>query len=284
MLHQKLILSSCFFMLFFVSISAQDYIYLLNGDTIKAKVTSLESEAVYYSVPYYKPNGDTYRLLKTEIDRVKMFNGTEVFFNRLAKSTNLAGQTKNEIVAKKAREKKALVSAQKLNRRGTDVMYPMNFLIYGGITTPGESMSSFDKGYTLGLEYSNYYNSHIGFVGHISATANQLDYSDSSNFLSGELINSWLMVGGKLGTGTSLSPIRLYIQGIAGVNYMLPANGLEVVKPTLNFAYGGGGGLVIADLIHLGVRYQYAYQKVETASRSSVLGSSYMSLVAGVQF
>lgn len=277
-----------FFLLFIcfsftLSLKAQDYITLMNGETLKVEVQSLTGQYIIFK-SWENKSGETKRLAKTDIDMVKKANGTTVFFNRIpqkAVDSEIA-----EVSTSGFREKstKAPVTIQKLNRRSMEVLYPMNIYLFGGITVPQSAVSSFDRGYTFGAEYTNYYSNHLGFVGHFSGTYNKINYQEKQGSLNGDLGNTWLMGGVKMGTGTMLTPIRLYGQVMIGGNYMLPMNGLDNVESALNLAYSGGGGVVIKDLIHLGLRYNQTRQKVVTPNRSEVLSAGYLSLILGMQF
>ncbi len=92
-----------------------DSIYLLNGKEIEAKVGAIEGKFVLYT-PYEQEDSPSLRIAKTEIDRVKMANGTEVWFNRLPKEAKPEAETAVP-EADKERKKKRPVSAQKLQRQ-----------------------------------------------------------------------------------------------------------------------------------------------------------------------
>jgi hypothetical protein len=282
MRSQTLLLTFILFLFTSISSNAQDVIYLLSGDSIQAKIGSVVGEDVQYTKPY-QTGGRVFKISKYNIDHIKMLNGTQLFYNQLPEDSGLVGQN-NPSKPTEPAQQRAAVSSQSLHSRHIEVLYPMNFLVFGGVTMPKDAVSSFEQGYTVGLEYTNYYTSHLGFVGHLSGSYNKLRYIDASTVLQGELMNYWAMVGAKVGTGTKLKPVRLYAQASIGLNYMVPMNDLEVVDPSANLAYSGGAGLVISDLVHLGVRYQYTRQKVYTATQFEELGSTYISFIAGLQF
>ena len=103
------------FLLASASLQAQenlDSIYLLNGKQIEARVESLQGKFVLY---YEQEGTPAVRVAKTEVDRVKMANGTEVWYNRLPKTE----KPEEEAAAPepdKDKKKKRPVSAQKLQR------------------------------------------------------------------------------------------------------------------------------------------------------------------------
>jgi len=92
-----------------------DSIYLLDGKEIEAKVAAIEGKFVLYT-PYEQKDSPTLRIAKTEIDRVKMANGTEVWFNRIPKEPRPEEEAAAP-EADKERKKKRPVSAQKLQRQ-----------------------------------------------------------------------------------------------------------------------------------------------------------------------
>lgn len=117
---------SCFFialLLACTSLQAQtfvitnniDHIYLLNGEEIQAEVESVQGDYILYK-PYDKEGSPAIRVAKTEVDRVKMANGTELWYNRLPKE---AKPEEEAAVAEpgKERKKKKPISAQKLQRQ-----------------------------------------------------------------------------------------------------------------------------------------------------------------------
>ena len=92
-----------------------DHIFLLNGEEVEAEVASFEGKYIQYR-SYEEEGGPVLRVAKTEVDRVKMANGTELWFNRLPK------EEKPEVEAAapepgKERKKRRPVSAQKLQRQ-----------------------------------------------------------------------------------------------------------------------------------------------------------------------
>ncbi len=92
-----------------------DHIYLLNGEEIEAKVESVQGDYILYK-PYHEEGSPAARVAKTEVDRVKMANGTELWYNRLPK------EEKPEEAAAvqeegKSRKKKRPISSQKLQRQ-----------------------------------------------------------------------------------------------------------------------------------------------------------------------
>ncbi|HQU57824.1 MAG TPA: hypothetical protein PLU64_01475 [Saprospiraceae bacterium] len=93
-----------------------DFIYLLNEKVIEGKVESIEGKFVQY-IAYENPESQMLRLAKTEIDRVKMADGTEIWFNRLPKMEEPEKEPVAAPTDKKERKKKRPVSAQKLIRQ-----------------------------------------------------------------------------------------------------------------------------------------------------------------------
>lgn len=268
-----------FFILSFCFAQAQDYIYRLDGEVITARVESLAGKYIHYKI-FGKQDGGNLHIAKTAVDRVKMANGTELWFNRLPEAAAQAEDPRTAV----AGSLKPPVAARKLNKRYIDVMYPIQLQVFGGVAMPGGAVSSFERGYTLGMEYANYYTNHLAFVGHVSGTYNSINYIEQKGSLQGGLVNSWAMLGGRIGTGALLQPLRFYGQATAGGNYMLPLNGLEQVNGSVNLAYSGGGGVIIADLVNLGVRYHNARQKISTPHRTEVVDASCLLFTLGIQF
>ena len=91
-----------------------DYIYLLNGEEIKAEVESIQGHYIRYT-PFEQPDTTYLRVAKTEIDRVKMADGTELWYNRLPKEAKLE-ESAAAPEAEKERKKKRPVRSQKLQR------------------------------------------------------------------------------------------------------------------------------------------------------------------------
>lgn len=92
-----------------------DYIYLLNGEEIQAKVESVQGKYILYK-PLEEEGSQALRVAKKEVDRVKMANGTEVFFNRLLTEE----KPEEEAAAPPEGKKKKLklpISSQKLQRQ-----------------------------------------------------------------------------------------------------------------------------------------------------------------------
>lgn len=165
------------------------------------------------------------------------------------------------------------------------IIYPMNYYVFAGMATPYEGVSSFDPGYVLGIEYTNYYTSNIGFVGHLSGSFNELKYSEQNRIAQGQLINAWLMAGGKIETGGSLMPFQLYVQGMVGGNYMMPTiEDIENVENTFNVAYSAGVGIIFKELIHLSARCQIASQKIQVGNQEESMNAAYLMVALGIQF
>lgn len=99
----------------FTIVNDIDHIYLLNGEEIQATVESVQGDYILYK-PYDKQDSPAVRVAKTEVDRVKMANGTELWYNRLLKEEK---PEEEAAVAepRKERKKKRPVSSQKLQRQ-----------------------------------------------------------------------------------------------------------------------------------------------------------------------
>ena len=93
-----------------------DYIYLLNGEEIQAKVESVQGKYVLYK-PLEDEDSPALRVAKKEVDRVKMANGTEVFFNRLLTEEKPEEEAAAPPADKKKKRLKGPVSSQKLQRQ-----------------------------------------------------------------------------------------------------------------------------------------------------------------------
>ncbi len=91
-----------------------DHIYLLNGEEIKAEVESIQGHYIRYT-PFEQPDTAYLRVAKTEIDRVKMADGTELWYNRLPKEAK-PEESAAAPEAEKERKKKRPVRSQKLQR------------------------------------------------------------------------------------------------------------------------------------------------------------------------
>jgi hypothetical protein len=257
------------------SLSAQDYIHLLDGEILKANITSLVGSYVHYQ-PFGQEKAEEVLIAKSAINLIKMDNGTEVFYNRLPERN-----MELELQTVESTPRKPPVSAQKVQRRNSDILYPMNIYVFGGLVSTSGGLSSFDRGYTGGLEYTNYYTNTLAFVAHLSGTYNEINLPE----VKGSLLNSWLMAGGKVGTGMSLHPVQLYVQGMIGGNYMLPSEEFETMESTFNLAYSAGGGIIISDLVNIGLRYHYATQKLNTSlGREEKMNGSYLLATLGIQF
>ncbi|MCG8329464.1 MAG: hypothetical protein MI974_17350 [Chitinophagales bacterium] len=275
-MSSKIILSLLAFLLFFMwhatSASAQDYIHLLNGKILKTNITSLIGKHVHYT-PYGQETDEELLIDKSTINLIKMNNGAEFFFNRLPESNVEANVAPSS--------KKPPISAQKVQRRNSNLIYPMNFQVFGGIVMPSDGLDNFDLGYTGGIEYTNYYTNRLAFTCHLSGTYNEINLPE----VKGSLLNGWLMAGAKIGTGLALNPVQLYLQGMAGGNYMAPSNDFDQIESSFNLAYSVGGGIIISDLINLGTRYHYSTQKLNTTlGREEKMNGSYLLFILGVQF
>lgn len=99
----------------FTIVNDIDHIYLLNGEEIQATVESVQGDYILYK-PYDEEGSPAVRVAKTEVDRVKMANGTELWYNRLLKEEK---PEEEAAVAepRKERKKKRPVSSQKLQRQ-----------------------------------------------------------------------------------------------------------------------------------------------------------------------
>ncbi len=92
-----------------------DYIYLLNGEEIEARVDAIDGDYIRY-FPFGESGGEVLRVAKKELDRVKMANGTEVWFNRLPKEAK-PEETAAEPPPAKKKKLKNPISARKLSRQ-----------------------------------------------------------------------------------------------------------------------------------------------------------------------
>ena len=92
-----------------------DYIFLLNGKEIKAVVESVDGKFIQYR-DYEQPGGATLRIAKTDADRVKLANGTELWYNRIPAEARPEEEAATPAAARE-RKKKRPVSAQKLQRQ-----------------------------------------------------------------------------------------------------------------------------------------------------------------------
>ncbi|MCB0570472.1 MAG: hypothetical protein KDC66_11935 [Phaeodactylibacter sp.] len=118
----KYLFSCCVAVVFFLggkSVNAQetiDFIYLLNGEQIEARVESIDGKFVEYKA-YGQESTPALRVLKKEVDRVKMANGTEIWFNALPKSAEPEKEAEATPPADKKKKKRNPISAQKLVRQ-----------------------------------------------------------------------------------------------------------------------------------------------------------------------
>ncbi|MCG8327635.1 MAG: hypothetical protein MI974_08115 [Chitinophagales bacterium] len=278
-----LFLFCLFIFLNVIAANSQDYIHLLNDEKLEVNIKSVVGDYIRY-VPYQNDQSETLKIKKAEVSRVKMANGTEIWYNQFpgsAKHPTTVSPSQEQVVD---RYKKPPVPSQKLQNKNTSIIYPMNFVISGGITYPSEGVSSFDNSYNIGITYNNYYSSYLGMLIHASITHNSIDYSETNGTLNGALLNSWLMLGGTINTGNMLHPVRLYVGGMAGGNYMLPSSDLHQLEDSINLAYGIEGGIVFFELIHLGTRFSRSPQKIKTSNRTETINNSYTSVFVGIQF
>ncbi len=93
-----------------------DFIYLLNGDEVEAKVKSIDGKFVEYT-SFAQPGSPLLRFTKSEVSRVKMADGTEIWYNLLPKEAGPEKEPEAAPEPAKKKKRKPPVSAQKLVRQ-----------------------------------------------------------------------------------------------------------------------------------------------------------------------
>ena len=66
---------------------SQDYLYLINSDTIKSKVLEVNENDVKYR-DFENPDGPVYTINKSRIDKIIYQNGKVDYFNSVATDNN----------------------------------------------------------------------------------------------------------------------------------------------------------------------------------------------------
>lgn len=283
MTNKCLFLFSIFMLSIFINLKAQDFIYLLNDRVIEANVKSIVGDYIQYKLPD-DADGKTLRIAKTEIDHLDKADGTKVWYNRLSKPASPKKQPEKKVSNEGAKTTtRRTITAQKLLDKRTKLLHTSSYQIMSGIVIPNNTAYSFETGYALGLEYTNYYTDHIGLVGHLSGTLNEIDYSEQGRNLNGQVFNSWLMIGTKLGTGVWLNSNRLYSQFMIGGNYMVPLEGVEDINNSIHLAASVGGGIVIKDLVNLSLHYHVSNQKISAFTPTKKDMTSYLLISIGLQ-
>ena len=265
------------------TVHSQDYIYLMNGNTIKVDIRSVMGRHIVYT-PYNEEVEQSLRISKDEVSRIKRANGTEVWYNQLPgtepeKKPAAASAPKMAVASASKRP----VSAQKLQRRKILLAQTTHFLISGGIALPYEDFSSFDPGIALQLSLTHYLNDHWGLSTQIATAYNDQQATESGQ-VAGALSNTSFMVGGKVSSGFPLSLIRIYGQALAGPNYAKPSAEFSKESAALGLSYSLGIGMIYDECFHLGLSYQRAHQDLELLSPKHTSVTSFLSLVMGVHF
>jgi hypothetical protein len=274
-------ISSIFIFSAFVHLDAQDVIYLLNGDVIEVNIKSIVGKQIQYT-PIDQPDGKTLRITKTDVDHLEKADGTKIWYNRLSREPVAPKPSKNT-PANSPTKVGRTITAQQLNDKRTKLLHTINYHILGGIVIPDNDAYSFGTGYALGLEYTNYFNDHIGFIGHVSGTINDIDYREDGRNITDQLLNTWLMFGTEIGTGVWLNSNRIYSHLMIGGNYLTPLDGAHQIGNSINLAASAGGGIILKDRINLGMRYHVAHQKMGAFDHSKRALSSYLLFSIGFQ-
>ena len=262
------------------SIKAQDYIYMLDGTVIEAEVRSLTGKYVNY-VPFGEQVDEALKVAKADINRIRMKNGTETFYNLLPGQE--IEEKKEEVVEEKPKKQllKPAMSAQRMQGRNLDILRPMYIHTFAGVVLPLADASDFDLGYHLGAEFNNYFSNYFGVVGHLSGAYNAIDAEVNGKTVEGNMINTLFMAGGKVGTGVLLEPVRIYGQATIGGNYLIPSGDLSnEEEASFNLAYGGGIGVVIYDFFDVGARYHLINQDLSFTEGDH----TYLNIYIGVHF
>jgi len=160
--------------------TAQDIIFLRNGDEIKAKVLEVSSDIVKYKKTE-NINGPTYSTLKSEIFMIKYENGTkEMFEMEKSNNTILTNQSSEDIkkeeaikrVEKYVRSKVAdqIISIERFLKTNGEIIYPDGQLVYRIEFVVDVKFNS--NGWLIGNGLEGYWNN-----GLLSAYASKPDLS-----------------------------------------------------------------------------------------------------------
>lgn len=265
------------------TVYSQDYIYLMNGNAIKADIRSVVGRHIVYT-PYNEEVEQSLRISKDEVSRIKRANGTEVWYNQLPgtepeKKPAAPSAPKMAVASTNKRP----ISAQKLQRRKILLAHTTHFLLSGGLALPYEDFNSFDPGIALQLSLTHYFNDHWGLSTQIATTYHDQQATESGQ-AAGALSNTSFMVGGKLSTSFPLSLIRIYGQALTGPNFAKPSAEFSKESTALGLGYSLGAGMIYDECFHLGISYQRTHQDLELLSPKHPTVASYLSLVIGVHF